>query len=351
MLILTRATVRARRLLAFRRAVPPVDAELSRSPGLLASVGVGETPVVRQGTASLWRTLEDARAFAYAAPGHLDAIRRRRDERWYAEELFARFSVLDHTGTWGGRDPLQDLRVESSVRLAPRQLGEPRGPNGLRVVAAAQGLAGAVVARRLARGRTRAAPLAPAADAPAGAVSVLDPRPRRGGAPRAAARRAGALRRRGAGGARRRRRVARRHGRRRTPRRRARPAGTTAGRCAAGRRLGRQAVGAPAGARAGARALGARAGRRRAARPGARRGAGRAGGRRRASTRSPARRGSSSTPQASGCSTPRCWRRWCTASARRARSSPGASSGTGNACCCGARSWSRRAAGRRWPTG
>lgn len=105
-LVLTRATVRARRLLAFRRAVPPVDAELDRSPGLLASVGIGETPVIRQGTVSLWRTLEDARAFAYAAPGHLEAIRRRREEGWYGEELFARFAVLEHAGTWGGRDPL-----------------------------------------------------------------------------------------------------------------------------------------------------------------------------------------------------------------------------------------------------
>ena len=107
LLVLTRATLRARQLPAFRRAVPPVDAALARAPGLLASVGVGETPVVRQGTVSLWRSPADLHAFAYAAPAHLDAIRRRRDEGWYAEELFARFAVVEHRGTWGGRDPVQ----------------------------------------------------------------------------------------------------------------------------------------------------------------------------------------------------------------------------------------------------
>jgi len=107
--IITRADVHLRAWPAFRAAGGPVSEELAGADGLLAVVGIGEAPMGRLGTFSLWRDIAAARAFASGQPEHREVVRRTRAERWYGEELFARFEPYASSGSWDGRDPLRDI--------------------------------------------------------------------------------------------------------------------------------------------------------------------------------------------------------------------------------------------------
>jgi hypothetical protein len=101
----TRARIAPRQLVRFWRSVPPVSADLHRSPGLRLAVGIGEAPIGLQGTFSLWDSGTELTDFAHRRPAHVEAIRRTAEVGWYTEELFARFAVLRIEGTFAGRTP------------------------------------------------------------------------------------------------------------------------------------------------------------------------------------------------------------------------------------------------------
>jgi hypothetical protein len=105
-IILTRATIYPTKIHAFLSAVPSVAEQLLQQPDLINSVGVGEAPLLYQATLSLWRTLPAITSFAYSRERHADVVRRTRQERWYREELFARFRPVASFGTWDGVDPI-----------------------------------------------------------------------------------------------------------------------------------------------------------------------------------------------------------------------------------------------------
>ncbi len=102
---LTRARLRPASAAGFWRAVPPVSDDLRERRGLRAAIGIGEAPVGLQGTFSLWQSTAAMSDFA-RGPAHAAVVARTAPEKWYTEELFARFAVLGSTGTLDGQDPL-----------------------------------------------------------------------------------------------------------------------------------------------------------------------------------------------------------------------------------------------------
>ena len=96
---ITRARIKWAQNFRFWKAVPPVTSSLHSSPGLINTIGIGEAPIGLQGTFSHWRSGADLRNFAYKGAAHQEAIAATERHAWYAEELFARFSVREIRGS------------------------------------------------------------------------------------------------------------------------------------------------------------------------------------------------------------------------------------------------------------
>ncbi|MFM1794986.1 MAG: hypothetical protein RL642_1371 [Bacteroidota bacterium] len=92
--VLTRATIRFSKLMAFWKAVPSTAFQLDLQPGFIYSVGIGEVPLQKQATFSIWETEEAMKSYAHKMRAHQEVIKRTRSEQWYAEEMFLRFNVL-----------------------------------------------------------------------------------------------------------------------------------------------------------------------------------------------------------------------------------------------------------------
>ena len=95
---ITRARIKWHQNFRFWRSVPPVTISLKSAEGLVSAIGIGEAPIGLQGTFSLWESATAMRDFAYRGQAHQKAIADTARYNWYAEELFARFAVLEQRG-------------------------------------------------------------------------------------------------------------------------------------------------------------------------------------------------------------------------------------------------------------
>lgn len=104
--VLTRASIHLRKTPRFWKYVAPTSAAVAHAPGVLASIGLGELPIIRQATFSIWESAQAMQQYAYRGELHREVIQRTRQEGWYSEELFARFRVVKTEGTWNGKSLL-----------------------------------------------------------------------------------------------------------------------------------------------------------------------------------------------------------------------------------------------------
>jgi heme-degrading monooxygenase HmoA len=93
--IITRATLRFGKLWSFWRAVPKASKAIENAKGVDFYKGIGEWPFIQQATISIWDSMEDVMQFAYRDKAHKEIVKQTKQERWYSEDLFARFNIIN----------------------------------------------------------------------------------------------------------------------------------------------------------------------------------------------------------------------------------------------------------------
>lgn len=98
---LTRGSVRPQAAWRFWRYAPRAQDSLAQAKGCLLAAGLGEAPLLRQATFSIWDS--HAAMAGYARTGaHGAAIKATQDYGFFSESLFARFVVRRFEGQWNG---------------------------------------------------------------------------------------------------------------------------------------------------------------------------------------------------------------------------------------------------------
>lgn len=99
---LTRGSIHPLRAPLFWSKAAPAQAAVENAPGCQLAVGLGEAPLLRQATFSLWDSV--AAMDAYARHGaHLAAIKASQQQGYFTESMFLRCVPRQVHGTWKGK--------------------------------------------------------------------------------------------------------------------------------------------------------------------------------------------------------------------------------------------------------
>ncbi|MES2978331.1 MAG: hypothetical protein V4731_07905 [Pseudomonadota bacterium] len=99
--VLTRASIRPAKALAFWRFAPAAQSDLGKAPGCQLAMGLGEAPLVRQCTFSLWKDTRSMTSYAHQG-AHQLAIAAAQRGNFFSESLFVRMRLLRQDGEWSG---------------------------------------------------------------------------------------------------------------------------------------------------------------------------------------------------------------------------------------------------------
>lgn len=120
--VLTRASIRPLVAAKFWRRAPPAELSLQHAHGCLLAAGLGEAPLLRQATFTIWESV--AAMDAYARTGaHLDAIRAAHAGNFFSESMFTRFIPYDALGVWKSRSA--ELMLSSQAQSPTRPQKQP----------------------------------------------------------------------------------------------------------------------------------------------------------------------------------------------------------------------------------
>ncbi len=92
--VLTRGRIKWSKLAKFWWSVAPSSKAMFSNEGIKMAVGVGELPLVQQATISIWQNTQAMHNFAYKSGIHKDIIKKTKQQKWYSEDLFARFKLI-----------------------------------------------------------------------------------------------------------------------------------------------------------------------------------------------------------------------------------------------------------------
>lgn len=96
--VITRASVKPSQWWRFWWFVPEVSKSIPKD--CLFSIGIGELPLIEQATLSIWPNFKVMKDWAYKQGFHQKAIHSTHLYKWYSEEMFTRFEVINISGEY-----------------------------------------------------------------------------------------------------------------------------------------------------------------------------------------------------------------------------------------------------------
>ena len=93
--VITRGKIKLSKQIDFWLSVSSASDAIQNAAGVEFYKGIGELPLLSQATFSVWKNSKSINDFAYKNKAHSEIIKKTRERKWYSEDLFARFEIMD----------------------------------------------------------------------------------------------------------------------------------------------------------------------------------------------------------------------------------------------------------------